>query len=63
MYFSFSQNSSRLVISSQEALKVCKQAKISVSCNLPVQLRFILLIFLHVEYAAFDIVVGTVFAK
>ena len=53
---SFSKNASRLLLL-KRLLKVCEQnffekkrAKSSVTCNLPVQLRFILVNFPHVEY-------------
>ena len=53
---SFSKNASRLLLPKRLS-KVCKQlffqkkrAKSSVTCVLPVELRFILVNFLHVEY-------------
>ena len=53
---SFSKNASRLLLP-KRLLKVCKQnffqkkrAKNSVTCNLPVELGFIYVNFLHVEY-------------
>ena len=57
MHFAFIFLESITIISFEEALKVCEHnfiqeilAKSKVTCNLPVQLRFIQVNFIHVEF-------------
>ena len=40
-----------LITSSEESLKVCEHNFLQFTCNLPVQLRFLQVSFLHAEYA------------